>query len=91
MKNTQTLSILDLEQMSPEEIKAVLSKKESKDEESEVARDSKIRATDHSHNESFFIDRHDDCKDDFLRRYARRAEAKSDDCGDGDGGGGGGD
>lgn len=47
--------------MSPEEIEAVLSKKERKSEESEVARDIKIRAADDSGNESFFIDSHHDC------------------------------
>ena len=61
MKNAQTLSILDLEQMSPEEIEAVLSKKDLKNEESEVARDSRIWVKGDSNVESFFID-DCDCK-----------------------------
>ena len=56
MQNSQTLSILDLEQMSPEEIEAHLSKKDLKSEESEVARDSKIWIKGDSNAESFFID-----------------------------------
>jgi hypothetical protein len=56
MQNCQTLSILDLEQMSPEEIEAILSKKDTKSEESEVARDSRIWVKVDSNAESFFID-----------------------------------
>lgn len=56
MQNSQTLSILDLEQMSPEEIEAVLSQKNSRSEESEVARDSRIWVKGDSSAESFFID-----------------------------------
>jgi hypothetical protein len=56
MQNSQTLSILDLEQMSPEEIEAVLSQKNSRSEESEVARDSRIWVKVDSNAESFFID-----------------------------------
>lgn len=56
MQNIQTLSIMDLEQMSPEEIEAHLSKKDLKSEESEVARDSKIWIKGDSNAESFFID-----------------------------------
>ena len=56
MQNSQTLSILDLEQMSPEEIEAHLSKKDRKSEESEVARDSRIWIKSDSNAESFFID-----------------------------------
>ena len=56
MQNCQTLSILDLEQMSLEEIEAILSKKDTKSEESEVARDSRIWVKVDSNAESFFID-----------------------------------
>ena len=56
MENTQTLSILDLEQMSPEEIEAHLSKKDRKSEESEVVRDSRIWVKGIYSSESFSID-----------------------------------
>lgn len=56
MQNCQTLSILDLEQMSPEEIEAILSKKDTKSEESEISRDSRIWIKGDSNAESFFID-----------------------------------
>lgn len=56
MQNSQALSILDLEQMSPEEIEAILSKKDLKSEESEVSRDSRIWVKGDSNAESFFID-----------------------------------
>ena len=56
MQNCQTFSILDLEQMSPEEIEAILSKKDTKSEESEISRDSRIWIKGDSNAESFFID-----------------------------------
>ena len=56
MQNCQTLSILDLEQMSHEEIEEILSKKDTKSEESEISRDSRIWIKGDSNAESFFID-----------------------------------